>query len=148
MADEYEDGQVFGRTLLIQIGDGATPEVFKNLCGLKTRSFTLSADRIDTTVPSCTNPGGPVVQTSRPGVQSVAFTGAGKAIVGADTKKFRQYVRENTPFNAKVIVPGDGTYTAQWVVTNFELSGDETNTMEFSATFNTTTVYSFEEEAP
>ncbi len=145
---EYEDGQVWGRTLLIKIGDGATPEVFTNLCGIKTRSFTMSSDRVDTTTPSCTNPGDKVVQTSRPGVQSVSFTGAGKVVSGATTTKFREYVRNNEPFNAQVVVPGDGTYEAQWTVTNFELSGDETNTMEFNATWNTVTDYTYEAETP
>ncbi|WP_234836899.1 phage tail tube protein [Sinorhizobium meliloti] len=52
-------GQQLGRSLLIKIGDGNTPEVFSNLCGLKTRSFNMSANEVDTTIPSCTNPGGP-----------------------------------------------------------------------------------------
>ncbi len=146
MADEFQDGQEWGRTLLIKIGDGNSPEIFSNLCGIKTRSFTLSSDRVDTTVPNCANPGAKVVQTSRPGVQAVSFTGAGKVIVGANTSAFMAYVRDNEPFSAQVVVPGDGTYEAQWVVTNFELSGDETNTMEFSATWNTTTEYTFEAE--
>ncbi|WP_412063975.1 phage tail tube protein [Rhizobium sp. SYY.PMSO] len=148
MADEFQDGQEWGRTLLIKIGDGNSPEVFSNFCGLKTRSFTLSADRVDTTTPNCANPGGKVVQTSRPGVQSVSFTGAGKAINGATMATFRGYVRNNEPFNAQVVVPGDGIYEAQWTVTNFELSGDETNTMEFSATWNTVTDYTYEAETP
>ncbi|MFT4162474.1 phage tail tube protein [Shinella sp.] len=143
MAEDYDDGQVFGRTLLIKITDDGSPAQFNNFCGMKTRSFTLSSDRVDTTVPNCANPGGKVVQTSRPGVQAVSFTGAGKVIVGANTSAFMGYVRDNEPFAAQVVVPGDGTYEAQWVVTNFELSGDETNTMEFSATWNTTTEYTF-----
>lgn len=146
MADEFNDGQEWGRVLLIKIGDGATPEVFKILCGVKSRSFTVGAATVDTTVPSCTNPGGKVVATSRPGQQTVSFEASGKFVKGADTKRFLACVRDNKPFNAEVIVPSDGTYTAQWMVSNFQLTGDETNTLEFSATFNTVTEYVYEAE--
>lgn len=146
MAEEFNDGQEWGRSLLMRLGDGATPEVFKILCGVKARSFTIGAATVDTTVPSCTNPGGKVVATSRPGQQTVSFEASGKFVKGADTKRFQGYVRDNKPFNAEVVVPGDGTYTAQWMVSNFQYTGDETNTLEFSATFNTVTDYEFEEE--
>lgn len=146
MADEFNDGQEWGRTLLFKIGDGATPEAFLPLCGVKTRSFTIGASQVDTTVPSCTNPGGKVIQTSRPGQQTVSFDAAGKFVTGADTKRFLAYVRDNKPFNGIVIVPSDGSYTAQWMVSNFQFTGDETNTLEFSGTFNTVTEYEFEDE--
>ncbi len=148
MADEFTDGQEWGRTLLIKIGDGATPEVFANLCGVKTRSFKLSSSTIDTTTPSCTTPGGKVVQTSRPGQQTVSFDASGKFIGGATMALFLSYVRDTKPFKAEVVVPGDGTYTAQWMVSNFQFSGDMENTMEFSATFNTVTEYTYEAETP
>jgi len=47
-------GEQLGRLLLIKLGDGASPgpEVFTNLCGLKDRSFDLSANSVDTTKPS------------------------------------------------------------------------------------------------
>lgn len=41
--------QQLGRELYIQISDMASPgpAVFNNLCGLKTRSFNLSANEVD-----------------------------------------------------------------------------------------------------
>ncbi|MGH0220817.1 phage tail tube protein [Sinorhizobium meliloti] len=128
-------GQQLGRSLLIKIGDGNTPEVFSNLCGLKTRSFNMSANEVDTTIPSCTNPGGPVQKTSRPGISNRTFSGSGAFVAGAAMSAFMGYVRGSTAFNAQVVVPGDGTYEGSWMVTDFEFSGDVEPNMEFTATF-------------
>lgn len=142
------DGQQLGRLLLIQIGDGGSPtETFTNLCGLKTRSFNMSASEIDTTIPSCTNPGGPVQKTSRPGISNRTFTGSGNFVSSAASDIFMNHVRAAEAFNAKVIVPGDGTYTGSWMVTDFSFSGDVEPNMEFSATFVAADVLSFTAEA-
>ena len=129
--------QQLGRTLLIQIGDGASPgpEVFTNLCGLKTRSFNLSAGEIDTTIPSCTNPGKEVQKTSRPGMVNRTFSGSGAFVSSAAMTAFMDKVINATVFNAKILVPGLGTFTGPFFVTDFEFSGDMENNMEFSATF-------------
>lgn len=129
------DGQQLGRLLLIQIGNGASTEVFANLCGLKTRSFNLSASEIDTTIPSCTNPGEEVQKTSRPGIVNRTFSGSGAFVSSTAMKAFMDKVINAEIFNAKVIVPGLGTFTGPFFVTDFEASGDMENNMEFSATF-------------
>lgn len=141
------DGQQLGRLLLIKISDGADPEVFSNLCGIKTRSFNLSATEIDTTIPSCTNPGGPVQKTSRPGISSRTFTGSGNFVKSANTTAFMNRVRASEAFRAQVIVPGDGTYEGSWMVTDFSFTGDVEPNLEFSATFTAADVLSFTQEA-
>lgn len=140
------DGQQLGRLLLIKIGNGATPEVFSNLCGLKTRSFNMSANEVDTTIPSCVNPGGPVQKTSRPGISNRTFSGTGNFVAGSAMTTFLGYVRGSQAFNAQVVVPGDGTYEGSWMVTDFEFSGDVEPNMEFSATFVAADVLSFAAE--
>lgn len=129
------DGQALGRTLLIQLGDGADPEVFTNLCGLTTRSFSMSANEIDTTIPSCTNPGGLVEGTSRPGIAKKTFSGSGRYVSSAAQKAFNAKIVTATVFNAKIIVPEVGTFTGSYFVTDYELSGDIENSMEFTASF-------------
>lgn len=136
-----------GRTLLIQIGDGASPEVFTNLCGIKTRSFNLSTSEVDTTVPDCTNPGGPVQKTSEPGIASRTFSGSGAFVKGATSELLMEHVNASSVFNAKVIVPGLGTYTGSWFVTDFEFTGETEGNMEFSATFTAAAVLSFVAES-
>lgn len=141
------DGQQLGRLLLIKVGSGGDPEVFTNLCGLKTRSFNMSANEIDTTIPSCTNPGGPVQKTSRPGISNRTFSGSGAFVSSTAMDTFMGYVRAASAFNAQVVVPGDGTYEGSWMVTDFEFSGDVEPNMEFSATFVAADVLAFTAEA-
>ncbi|OCJ37787.1 phage tail tube protein [Agrobacterium tumefaciens] len=141
------DGQQLGRLLLIKISDGADPAQFDPLCGVKTRSFNLSANSVDTTIPSCTNPGGPVQKTSRPGISNRTFSGSGNFVKNASSKRFLDKVRASEPFDAQVIVPGDGTYEGSWMVTDFQFSGDVEPNMEFSATFEAANVLEFTAEA-
>lgn len=129
------DGEQLGRLLLIKISNGLDPEVFSNLCGLKDRSFDLSANSVDTTKPSCTNPGGPVQKTGRPGIVSRTFQGSGTFVSSAAMKAFMVHVVNATAFNAQVIVPGLGTFEGSFFVTNFQATGDMENDLQFSATF-------------
>ena len=136
-----------GRLLLIKIGDGESPEAFANLCGLKTRSFNLSANEIDTTVPDCDNPGAAVQKQSEPGIVNRTFSGSGAFISGATQAILMGHVRGATVFNAQVVVPGEGTYAGSWMVSDFEFSGEMEGNMEFSATFTAAGPLSFTAES-
>jgi predicted secreted protein len=133
-------GEQLGRTLLIQIGNGEDPgpETFSNLCGLKDRSFDLSTNSVDTTKPSCTNPGDVVQKTSRPGIASRVFTGSGTFVSSVAMKAFVGKAIAATTFNAKVIWPGLGTFTGEFFTSTFTGSGDMENDLQFNATFEPT----------
>lgn len=127
-----------GRLLLIKIGDGNVnpgPEVFANLCGLKTQTFNLSANEVDTTIPNCANPGAAVQRTVEPGIVNRTFSGSGAFVSGGTQAILMGHVRAATVFNAEVIVPGEGEYEGSWMVSEFEFSGEMEGNMEFSATF-------------
>lgn len=140
-------GQQIGRLLLIKIGNGGSPEDYLNMCGFKTRSFNLSANEIDTTIPDCNNPGGKIQKTSEPGIVNRSFSGSGAFVSGATSAILMGHVREGEIFNAQVIVPGDGTYTGPWMVSDFEYSGEMEGNMEFSATFSAAGPLTFTAEA-
>lgn len=135
-----------GRLLLIKIGDGASPEVFSNICGIQTRSFNMSASEIDTTIPDCENPGNAVVRTAEPGIVNRTFTGSGKFVSGANADLLLDHVMDATTFNAQVVVPGLGTFEGVWMVSEFEFSGEMEGNMDFSATFVAAGPLTFEAE--
>ncbi|WP_245264688.1 phage tail tube protein [Aquamicrobium defluvii] len=138
--------QQLSRLLLIRIE--TNPGTYESLCGFKARSFNMSANEVDTTIPDCDNPGGPVQKTSIPGVASRTFTGSGKFVSGVKQAILMGHVRATEVFNAEVIVPGDGVYRGAWMVSDFEVSGDgEEGTMEFSATFSAAGALTFTAEA-
>lgn len=140
-------GQQTGRLLLIKIGDGGSPESFSNLCGLKTRSFNLSANEVDTTVPDCNNPGQAVQKTAEPGIVNRTFSGSGAFVSGATQATLMGHVRGATVFNAVVVVPGEGAYEGPWMVSDFEFSGEMEGSMEFSATFSAAGALTFTAES-
>lgn len=126
-----------GRTLLIRIGNAGTPtETFANLCGLKTRTFNLSANEVETTYPDCENPAGPVQRTARPGIVNRTFSGSGTFVSGGTQATLLAHVQNATVFNAEVVVPGVGEYAGSWMVSDFEFEGDMEDDMQFSATFS------------
>lgn len=137
------DGQQTGRLLLIQIGDGGSPETFNNLCGIQTRSFNMSANDVDTTIPDCTNPGDTPQKTGVPGIKNRTFSGSGKFVSSAAQTTFMGYVTDAVAFNAKVVVPGLGTFSGSWYVTDFTLNGEQEGTMGFDGTFMAAGALSF-----
>lgn len=136
-----------GRLLLVKIGDAASPETFANLCGIKTRSFNLSANEVDTTIPSCTSPGDAVQKTAEPGIVQRSFAGSGAFVAGATSDILLAHVRAATVFNAQVVVPGDGEYEGSWMVSDFEFTGEMEGNMQFSATFSAAGPLEFTAEA-
>jgi predicted secreted protein len=127
--------QQIGRLLLIKIGNGATPQVFSALCGIQTRSFNLSANEVDTTIPDCENPENTPQRTVEPGIKNRTFSGSGKYVKSANTSTFMQHVINGTKFPAQVAVPGLGEFEGDWMASEFELSGEQEGNMDFSATF-------------
>lgn len=128
--------QQLGRSLLIKIGDGGSPsETFTNLCGFRARSFNLSANPVDTTVPDCATPSNAVQRTTVPGIVNREFSGSGLFDSDAASAVLMGHVNAATVFNAQVIVPGYGTYEGSWMCSNFEFSGEMEGNMEFTATF-------------
>lgn len=140
------DGQQIGRLLLVQIGDGASPETFSNLCGINTSSFTMSANDVDTTVPDCANPENTPQKTGIAGILTRQFQGSGKFVKSANTTAFLGYVANGTTFNAKVTVPGYGTFSGPWYVTSFDFKGSQEGNMDFDATFMAGGPLTFEAE--
>lgn len=135
-----------GRLLLIKIGDGESPETFSNVCGIQTRRFNLSASEVDTTVPDCNNPGNAVQRTAEPGIVNRTFNGSGKWVSGANSSLLLDHVTDATTFNAEVVVPGLGTYSGVWFVSEFEFAGEMEGNMDFSATFVAAGPLTFEAE--
>ena len=144
------DGQQIGRLLLIKIGQGDVtpgPQTFLPLCGLETTSFNMSANEVDTTTTNCENPAETPQKTAEPGIKNRTFSGNGKYIAGANSSKFVQHVTDATKFDAEVIVPGLGSFTGPWFVSDFEFGGEMEGNMTFSSTFVAAGRLEFEAEA-
>lgn len=133
-----------GRLLLIKVGDGGTPtEVFTNLAGLRTRSFNLGVNEVDTTVPDTDNPENVVQRTVTSGVRTQTFSGDGLFDNVAQSKTAVDAARLGTPLNCQVVVPGYGTFEGPFIISGFEFSGDMEENLGFSATFSASDTLGF-----
>lgn len=66
------------KSLLIQFGDGALPEVFAHNCSINTtREFTLEASTVDGTAPDCDNMDAPAWVLRSIDTLSAGISGAG-----------------------------------------------------------------------
>lgn len=125
------------KELVIKRGNAdGPPETFSFVCGIRTRSMSMSNAQIDTTVPSCTDPSLPIVATARPGRQTIQFSGDGLFDNDAVGKAVADDSRvQNITQNYQVIVPGYGTFEGPFFVADFEWSGDQEDPLAFSATW-------------
>ncbi|MGB3042450.1 MAG: phage tail tube protein [Xanthobacteraceae bacterium] len=124
------------RELVIKRGDGASPEAFTFVCGFRSSTFQMSNAQIDTTVPSCTNPGDPLIATARPGRQTIQFSGDGLFDNNEIGKQVVEDVQnQSIDVNYQVIVPGVGTWEGPWFISDFQLNGGMEDPLSFSATW-------------
>ena len=110
---------------LIKMGDGASPVVYSNLCGLRTRSFTLGGDPIDVTTIDCDGSGANAWQQSAHGLRKVEVTGSGFFENKAQTTNFvNKKMTGDGIDDFQVIVPGLGTFEGRFMIGPLGLGAD------------------------
>jgi TP901-1 family phage major tail protein len=114
----------------------ATPAgTFVFVCGIRTRSFSISNAQVDTTVPNCADPAAPIVATARPGRQTLSFSGDGLFDNGIVGKAVAEDARQQRTTNYQIIVPGYGSFEGPFMVGDFEFSGEMEDQLAFSASW-------------
>lgn len=63
--------------MLVEVGDGGSPEVFGAPCGLNAKAFNATADTNDTIVPDCDDPDAPAWKERAVNALSRDITGSG-----------------------------------------------------------------------
>lgn len=108
-----------GSKLLIQLGDGATPEVFSAPCGLTSKGLTFTKRTNDVTVPDCADPELPA-WTER-GVVSLSAALSGSGILAMEALSTWQDWWENTISGNVRILLTEATYGG-WFAGKFHLT--------------------------
>ncbi|MUZ65334.1 phage tail tube protein [Agrobacterium vitis] len=117
-----------GEKLLIQIGDGATPEVFAIDCLINTdRGIKFSSDTTDTNLPDCDNPGAPAWKFRNKDGFAAEISGAGKTHTPS-LKLFWDWFNSDDGKNCRVLVDataanGGGYWVGSFKCTDFEVTG-------------------------
>lgn len=134
-----------GRLLLIKHGDGASPEVFTTIAGLRDTSLTVNETAVDVT--SKDDSGIRQLLVTGNVLRSMTVTGTGVFTDVAIMNTIRDAVIAGTNENYQVVIPGTsiagGTYEGGFRITSFEESGAHDGEVQYSITLESTNATTF-----
>lgn len=113
-----------GTKLLILVGDGATPEVFAQPCGLTTRGIDFSASTNTTLIPDCDDPEAPAWEAKDVNALSASVTGNGvMAIESFDI--WNDWFQEAQARNCQIKLDSAllGYWAGQFILTGLKYGG-------------------------
>jgi TP901-1 family phage major tail protein len=133
-----------GRALLVKIGDGASPEVFSNLCGLNSKAMTINNSSIDVTTPDCSTPGGALWTETLSGLENVSITGDGFFEDSASELRMNTVaMAADNVCNFTVTVPAFGTYAGAFRIASLEFGGETEGGVTYSLSLESTGAVTF-----
>lgn len=124
MAGTVKPTVIAGTKLLILVGDGASPEVFSQPCGLTNTTFSLTSATGSTVVPFCDDPEAAAWDTKEVTSLSAQVTGTGvMAVESFDT--WNNWFLSGEAKNAHIKLDNAslGSYEGPWVLASFKLTG-------------------------
>ena len=129
-----------GRAILIKISDGnPSNETYSNVCGLRSKTFTINNAGIDVTTPDCTNPSGPLWAETMSGIKSLTIAGDGFfEDHTADTMMNDLAMHDEPVRNFQFHVPEFGTYTGKFRLTSLEFGGESEGGVTYSISLEST----------
>ena len=110
-----------GKDLLIKLGDGASPEVFTTVAGLRATTLVFNAQAIDTTNADSTEQWRELLAGG--GVKSATFSGSGVFKDAASDASLRAAFFAQSCPNYQVWVPSFGTITGPFKLTSLSYEG-------------------------
>lgn len=133
-----------GRALLVKISDGASPEVFANLCGLNSKTLTINNSSIDVTTPDCTTPEGALWTESLGGLKSVSVSGDGFFEDSTTEARMNTVAMlADAKTNFQIVVPAFGTYAGAFRVASLEFGGETEGGVTYSLSLESTGAVTF-----
>lgn len=129
-----------GAALLLKVGNGASPEVFTTIGGLRSTSITMNEEPVD-----ITNKDSSGVRTllAQGGVVSYTIAGSGVFTDAASETTLRQKFNASAFANFQVIVPDFGTFTGAFMVASLEYAGEYNGEVTYSVTLESAGTITF-----
>lgn len=129
-----------GSALLLKIGDGASPEVFTTVGGLRSTSITMNDEAVDVTTKDSSSVR---ALLANGGVQSTSISGSGVFTDAASEATLRTQFGASTFKNYEVIVPDFGTYSGAFMVASLEYAGEYNGEVTYSVTLESSGTITF-----
>lgn len=121
-----------GRDVLIKIGDGADPEVFTTIAGIRAKTISLNARTVDGT--SGESPEAWRELIAGAGVKSASVSGAGVFKDAASDAAIQQAFFTQAITRFQLIIPDFGTLAGPFLVEALDYSGDHDGEAAFAIT--------------
>lgn len=109
-----------GKDLLIKIGDGADPETFATVAGLRATTLAFNAQTIDITSADSANMWRELLDA---GVKSATLSGSGVFKDAASDEALRIAFFNQTLPNFQIAIPNFGTVTGPFKITSLQYDG-------------------------
>jgi predicted secreted protein len=114
---------VRGQKVALQLGDGASPEVFTTVCGITTKGLQRTRAVNDAVVWDCTDPDALPITEREAAAGDWSISGSGQAVVAELGRLEEAY---ETPANWRIVFFGTGTtvvrsYTGNAIMTDLNL---------------------------
>lgn len=119
-----------GSALLIKSGDGASPEVFTTIAGLRTKSISINGQEVDIT--NSDSSGKMRELLAGAGVQSVSISGSGVFLDGTPDQTLLDRVLAATLHNYEVTIPDFNTLTGLFLLTQLDYEGEHDGEVTYS----------------
>ncbi len=109
-----------GKDLLIKIGDGADPETFATVAGLRATTLAFNAQTVDITSADSANMWRELLDA---GVKSATLSGSGVFKDAASDEALRTAFFNQTLPNFQIAIPNFGTVTGPFKITSLQYDG-------------------------
>ena len=121
-----------GRDVLIKIGDGADPEVFTTIAGIRAKTISLNARTVDGT--SGESPAAWRELIAGASVKSASVSGAGVFKDATSDALIQQAFFSQAASSFQLIIPDFGALEGRFIVEALDYSGDHDGEAGFAIT--------------
>ena len=129
-----------GSAMLMQVGNGGSPETFTTIGGLRSTSLTINNESVDVTNKDSSNQR---TMLAAAGVQSISVSGSGVFTDAASETTIKTNVLADTIDNYQFLVPDFGTFTGGFQVTSVEYAGEFNGEVTYSMSFESSGAITF-----
>ena len=123
-----------GKDILLKIGDGAGPEVFTTVAGLRARTISLNARSVDATDSDSAGRWRELLAGA--GVKQASVSGAGVFRDAASDALIRAAFFAQSADNWQLIVPDFGTLQGPFLVAALEYAGEHEGEATYAITLS------------
>jgi TP901-1 family phage major tail protein len=130
-----------GRDVLIKIGDGADPEAFTTVAGIRAKTISFNARSVDGTSGESADAWRELIGGA--GVKSASVSGAGVFKDATSDLTLQQSFFSQAPRGFRLVIPGFGMLEGPFLVESLDYSGDHDGEAAFAITLASAGAISF-----